>query len=105
MIPLYAEMAWDTDPWISVVVQTWLELGSHPPERGEGGAATFLGVPTPSNTANRGNPVVDQPRLLLVHEVAATVLLPTLLVGLGAERLLFAVADGLDAVGSNAGLH
>src|SRR5581483_12185174 len=42
---------------------------------------------------------------LLVDEVPAPVLLPALLVGLGAERLLFAVADGLDAVGSNAGLH
>src|SRR5581483_5094104 len=29
----------------------------------------------------------------------------TLLVGVGAERLLFAVADGLDAVGADAGLH
>src|SRR5581483_331666 len=42
---------------------------------------------------------------LLVDEVPAPVLLPTLFVGLGAERLLFAVADGLDAVGADAGLH
>ncbi len=43
--------------------------------------------------------------LLLIHEVTAAVLLPAFFIGLGAERLLLAIADGLDAVGANATLH
>ena len=40
-------------------------------------------------------------QLFRIYQVAAAVLLPALLVMFGAERLLFAVADGLHAVGRN----
>jgi hypothetical protein len=43
--------------------------------------------------------------LLPIDKMAAAVLLPTLLVGLSAERLLLAVTDGLDAAGIDACLH
>jgi len=42
--------------------------------------------------------------LFLQDKVTTPVLLPALLIGLGAERLLFAVADGLDAVRAHASL-
>src|SRR5712671_7868529 len=43
--------------------------------------------------------------LLFIYEVAAAILLPTGFVGFGAERFLLAVADGLDAIATNSGLH
>src|SRR5580658_8740297 len=45
-------------------------------------------------------PVTDQ-TLPLVDEVPAAVLLPARFVALGTERLLFSVADGLDAAGAH----
>ena len=44
-------------------------------------------------------------KLFLVHEVTATVLLPALLVRLRAERLLLAVADGLDTISADTALN
>src|SRR5437016_937438 len=44
-------------------------------------------------------------QLFLVNEVTPPVLLPARLVGLGAERLFFAVADGLDAGSIDAALR
>src|SRR5579864_1429773 len=41
--------------------------------------------------------------LLLIHKVTAPVLLPASLIRLHAERLLFSVADGLDAAGVDPG--
>src|SRR5512146_2664288 len=57
-----------------------------------------------------GRPAGDRPSILLSsllaeHEVRAAILLPALLVRLVAERLFLAIADGLDAVGADAGLH
>src|SRR6266851_2160637 len=46
-----------------------------------------------------------QSTLLPVDEVTTPVLLPALLVRLGAERLFLAVADGLDVISSNAALY
>src|SRR6266478_8387335 len=46
-----------------------------------------------------------QSTLLPVDEVTTPVLLPALLVRLGAERLFLAVADGLDVIGRNAALY
>src|ERR1700687_4812470 len=42
--------------------------------------------------------------LFFVHEVPAAALLPATLVRLGAERFLFAVADGLDAIAGTSSL-
>src|ERR1700693_6323511 len=42
--------------------------------------------------------------LFFVHEVSAAVLLPATFVGFGAERFLFAVADGLDTVAAHSSL-
>src|SRR5215469_14332143 len=44
-------------------------------------------------------PAVKLRALFAVHEMPAPVLLPTGFVGLGAEWLFLAVADGLDAIG------
>src|SRR6185312_6251829 len=44
-------------------------------------------------------------KLLPVDEMTTPVLLPALLVGLGAERFFLAVADGLDVVGAHASLN
>jgi hypothetical protein len=41
--------------------------------------------------------------LFRIHHMTATVLLPTLFVVFGAERLFFAVADRLNAVGRDSG--
>src|SRR5208282_2579700 len=49
-------------------------------------------------------PVPPLPLLFLVHEVAATILLPATFVRLGAEWFLLAVADGLDAIAADSGL-
>src|SRR5258708_39217624 len=43
--------------------------------------------------------------LFFVHEVTAAVLLPATFVRLGAERFLFAVADGLDTIAANSSLN
>src|SRR5580704_4779261 len=43
--------------------------------------------------------------LFLIHEMATAVLLPTGLVRFSAERLLFAVADGLDIAGADPSSH
>src|SRR5271155_3985451 len=43
--------------------------------------------------------------LLFVNEMAAAILLPAAFVGLRAEGLLFAVADGLDAIASKSRLY
>src|ERR1019366_2068649 len=43
-------------------------------------------------------------RSFFVHEVPAAVLLPATFVRLGAERLLFAVADGFDAIAADSSL-
>src|SRR5260370_42600435 len=43
--------------------------------------------------------------LLLIHEVAAAVLLPAAFVRLRAERLFLAVADGFDAIAGYSSLH
>src|SRR5947209_16636792 len=43
--------------------------------------------------------------LLLIHEVPAPILLPALLIRFSAERLFFAVADRLNAISADAGLH
>jgi spermidine synthase len=50
-------------------------------------------------------PRASKVRLLLVYEVAAAVLLPAGFVFFHAERLFFAVADGLDAAGANSSGH
>ena len=42
------------------------------------------------------------PKLLLIHKVAAAVLLPAVFGALHAEGLFFAVADGADAIAGNA---
>src|SRR5208282_2179536 len=42
--------------------------------------------------------------LFFVHEVSAAVLLPAAFVRLGAERFLFAVAEGLDAIAGHSSL-
>ena len=43
--------------------------------------------------------------LLLINEMTAPVLLPAFFRGLGAEGLLFTVADGLNTIGADATLH
>src|SRR5437660_9296889 len=43
-------------------------------------------------------------QLFLQHKMAAPVLLPALLVGFGAERLLLAITDGIDATAVDAAL-
>src|SRR5207245_11535139 len=43
--------------------------------------------------------------LLLIHAGPAPILLPALLIRLSAERLLLAVADRLNAISADAGLH
>jgi len=47
--------------------------------------------------------ISDTRKLFLIHEVAAAVLLPAAFVFFHAERLFFAVADGLDAAGAYSG--
>lgn len=62
------------------------------------GLLALVGLPMPQ-------PSRRQAHLLLVHEMTTAVLLPALLGRLRAERLLLAVADGFDVVGSDAALH
>src|SRR2546428_4953801 len=64
----------------------------------------------PRPPARGGHPHPPRPNhksdiLLLIHEVPAPILLPALLVRFSAERLLLAVADRLNAISADAGLH
>ncbi len=54
------------------------------------------------NKQGRGSrPCLESYALLLIDEVAAAILLPAGFVFFHAERLFFAVADGLNAVGAD----
>jgi hypothetical protein len=47
--------------------------------------------------------LASPPELRVVNKVAAAILLPASLIALGAKRLFFSVADGLDAAGVDTG--
>src|SRR5258708_7161738 len=52
---------------------------------------------------SRRPPGLSNVLLLLIYKMTATILLPASFVALGAERLLFSVADRLDAAGIDSG--
>jgi uncharacterized membrane protein len=51
-----------------------------------------------------GHEAAPVPILFLVHQMSASILLVATFVRLGAERLLFAVADGFDAIPTHSSL-
>lgn len=88
-------LSWSSPSWST------FEVVVHPPS-----TSSVAFMPLSGSETSKDKPsTLGDGSSLLVEEMPAPILLPALFVRFGAERLLFTIADALDAAGVDAGLQ